>query len=62
MAGRTYLPGLRFVARALCAYIRRYERQIRENLSAPNQILMDAALAACAALDIALDAVIPVGD
>lgn len=61
MAARTYLPTLRFLARGLCLFIRRYEDQIRGNLSAPNEVFLDAALAACGALDAALAPLIPQG-
>ena len=54
MAARTYLPHLIFIARTLCGYMKRWERQIKDNLTDEQEVLFDAVLAACEALEAAI--------
>lgn len=54
MSARTYLPALQFIARRLCGYIRKYERQIRGNLDTSGEAALDAVLVACEALEAAI--------
>lgn len=55
MALRTYLPKLQFLARLLCGYIARWERQLRANMTNEQEALLDAVMTACQALDAAID-------
>lgn len=61
MAAKTYIRGLAKVAQQLCKYGRKYETQIRAHLTTEQESLFNAALAACAALDVAIN-VFPLGD
>lgn len=61
MALRTYLPTLRVIARALCAYIRKHEDKIRASLGSENEAALDAVLVACDVLEGVLDALIETG-
>jgi len=59
MGLRTYLPYLRFLAEQFCAYIDRNRPKIIEFIGEDNIAILDAANAACAALDVVLNTVIP---
>lgn len=52
MATKTYIPQLVLLARILCRYMQRWERQIRENLDATAEPLFDALLVACEAFEL----------
>lgn len=51
---KTYIPKLVYIARLLCAYMKRYERQIKAHLTEPQIALFDALLVACEALEAAI--------
>lgn len=51
---RTYIPGLKVFANALCRYIQRYSDKLKSRLPAPTGVLLDQLLAACIALSDAL--------
>lgn len=58
---KTWLPRLKFIANLLCNYIRRYEEKIKSRMTEPQQVILDAALAACEALDVVLDLLVSDG-
>lgn len=61
MGLKTYLPKLLFIARLLCNYIRKYEDKIRTNLGTDaNRAKLDALLLACDALEVVLEAIVPI--
>ena len=55
MASKTYIPGMILIMKKLCHFMQTHESVIKVYLSPGNQTLFDAALAACKALDVALD-------
>jgi imidazoleglycerol phosphate dehydratase HisB len=56
---RTYLPTLRFLARALCSYADRNSVRIKSHLGTDaHRTAFDVAIAACKALDVILDEII----
>ena len=60
MASRTYLPKLLQIVLLICKYMLRWEVQIKDALGggAP-EAAFDAALAACQALAVVLEGIIP---
>lgn len=56
---KTFLPQLLKIAHMLCRYMQRYETFIKSFLDEDQQAIFDAALAACHALDVMLETVIP---
>lgn len=60
MAFRTYLPHLAFILKLACRYMLRWQIQIKANLGGGSaEAAFDATLAACQALVVILDALIP---
>lgn len=61
MAGRTYIPTLLKILERVCKFVARYQSQINEHLSSPQQALLQNVVTACNVFVAAYGA-LPIGD
>ena len=61
MAARTYIPTLLRILERVCKFIARYQSQINEHLTAPQQALLNNVTTACNVF-VAAIGVLPIGD
>lgn len=61
MAGRTYIPTLLKILERVCKFVARYQSQINEHLTTPQQTLLQNVVTACNVFVAAYGA-LPIGD